>query len=137
MLRSEPSKKQQSSFQINVLTECKDSPLPTFSRDDCSRNSVTASVSQRAQQAHWERDCNSWTAVVTMLNPLAQRRGAERFPKHLPTSLKSNSLLAHRRLEQTRLRSGMKNLPEAGRRRQQSLLAHCHIILWSCKEQRR
>jgi len=72
-----------------------------------------------------------------MLNPLAQRRRTERLPRQLTTSLKSAPLLVHRQLEQSRLRSGMKNLREAGRRRRPSLLAHCHIILWSCKEQRR
>jgi hypothetical protein len=32
-----------------AVTECENCPLPACSRDECSRNSVTASVSQRAQ----------------------------------------------------------------------------------------
>jgi len=40
MLRSEPSKQTAIELPINVVTECKNCPLPACSPDDCSRNSV-------------------------------------------------------------------------------------------------
>ena len=82
MLRSEPSNKTAIEVPINLVTECKNCPLPACSRDECSRNSVTASLSQRAHQGLTESVIViPERPVPTMLNPLAQQRRVERLPR--------------------------------------------------------
>jgi hypothetical protein len=82
MLTYEPVEKTAIELPINVVTEWKNRRLPGRSRDECSRNKVTASLCQRAKPELTE------SAVViperpvhTMLNLLALRRRAERFPR--------------------------------------------------------